>query len=71
MPRPAPIVMRSVLSIHNDNGRWPWQKHRPYSKRKKDKKMEKEPWRIEKEKMVEGFHGRNASDVKGKIVFAG
>ena len=37
----------------------------------KDKKMEKEPWRIEKEKMVEGFHGRNASAVKGQIVFAG
>ena len=33
--------------------------------------MEKEPWRIEKEKMVDGFHGRNASAVKGQIVFAG
>lgn len=33
--------------------------------------MEKEPWRIEKEKMVEDFRRWNQEAVKGQIVFAG
>lgn len=33
--------------------------------------MEKEPWRIEKEKMVEDFRKRNKNAVKGQIVFTG
>ena len=33
--------------------------------------MEKEPWRLEKEKMVEDFHIWNQDAQKGQVVFAG
>ena len=33
--------------------------------------MDKEPWRIEKEKMVERYHEENATVIKGQTVFVG
>ena len=33
--------------------------------------MAQEPWRLEKERMVQGFHKLNAEAVKGQTVFAG